>query len=316
MTLKHTSILFFSLLCSIAFSQNQHSKSFGFLSDNDVYISTTQDQYYTNGLTLVYQFLPKTTSEKLAKKIVTVEIGQYMYTPFRAYVPNINNQDRPFAGYLFADYGVTKYYKNESSLNITYQLGILGPDSQAESLQKWYHRTFGLPPIAGWEFQIKNQLGTNINVSYLKNLAYTKGKQLDFNAFAEAKVGTIFNELSFGFVSRLGFKSLNPNFNSVLFNSNINAENTSNSQKEFYFFVKPQLTYQAYNATIQGSMFNDDSPLTFNPEPLKATLQLGLKWATNRLNFGYAISYLTKEVNNNRVSSHKYGTITLAYRFD
>lgn len=316
MNLKNAALSFFALLCSLAYSQNQHSKSFGFISDNDVYISTTQDQYYTNGLTLVYQFIPKTSSEKLAKKIVTVEIGQYMYTPFRAYVPNINNQDRPFAGYLFADYGVTKYYKNESALNITYQLGILGPDSQAESLQKWYHRTFGLPAIAGWEYQIQNQLGANINVAYLKNLAYTKGKQVDFNAFAEAKLGTIFNELSLGFESRLGFKSLNPIFNSVLFNSNINADKTDDPIKEFYFFMKPQLTYQAYNATIEGSLFNNDSPLTFSPEPLKASLQLGLKWATNRLNFGYAISYLTKELDNHRVTAHKYGTITLAYRFE
>ena len=81
-------------------------------------------------------------------------------------------------------------------------------------------------------------------------------------------------------------------------------------------WLKPQLTYQAYNATIEGSLFNNDSPLTFNPEPLKASLQLGLKWATNRLNFGYAISYLTKELDNHRVTAHKYGTITLAYRFE
>jgi lipid A 3-O-deacylase len=316
MTLKNTFLILGMLFFTAGFAQKQHTKSFGFISDNDVFISTTQDQYYTNGLTLQYRFLAKKSSEKILKKTYTISLGQYMYTPFRAFVPDVNNQDRPFAGYLFADLAVAKFYKNESVFTMTYQLGVLGPGSGAESLQKWYHGVFGLPAIAGWEFQIQNQLGANINASYLKNIGYSGSKQVDFNVFSEAKIGTIFDELSVGFVSRIGFKSLNPIFNAVLFKANINADKTANPIKEFYFFVKPQLTYVAYNATIQGSLFNNDSPLTFDAQPLKGTLQVGLKAASNRFNFEYSISYLTKAVDNGRVSAHKYGTIALAYRFD
>jgi len=315
MNLKNTFLFFSCLLSGLVFSQNQHSKSFGFISDNDVYVSATQDQYYSNGLTLQYQFLSKITSEKLVKKIYTVQLGHYLYTPFRAFVPDVANQDRPFAGYLFADFGITKFYKNESSFKMTYQLGILGPSAQADQIQIWYHRTFGLPHIAGWAYQIQDQLGANVNLSYIKNVAYTSNKQLDFNAFAEAKVGTIFDELTLGFVSRIGFKTLNPIYNSVLFNSNIGNEKTAHPIKEVYFFVKPQLSYVAYNATIQGSLFNDNSPLTFDSKPIKASVQLGLKWASKRFNYGYSITYLSKAVDNNRVKKHKYGTITMIYKF-
>jgi len=316
MTLKNTFLILCILFLTVSFAQKHHSKSFGFVSDNDVYISSTQDQYYTNGLTLQYQFLVNKTSEKVLKKIYTVGFGQYMYSPFRPNVPLKANQDRPFAGYLFANFSVAKYFKNESAFKITYQLGVLGPDSGGENVQKWYHRFLGLPPINGWAFQIQNQLGLNVKASYLKNIAYTKSKKVDFSAFSEAKFGTIFDELSVGFVSRIGFKSLNPIFNSVLFNSNISTGKMDNSAKEFYFFVKPQLTYVAYNATIQGSLFNDNSPLTFDVQPLKGTLQVGLKAASNRFNFEYSISYLTKAVDNGRVTAHKYGTISVAYRFD
>jgi len=316
MTLKNTLLSIFILISTFIFGQKQHAKSFGFISDNDVFVSISQDQYFTNGLTLVYQFLPKTTPENLAKKVYTVQFGQYIYTPFRAYVPSIFNQDRPFAGYLFADFSVSKYFKNRSLFKMTYQLGILGPDSGAETIQKWYHRAFNLPPIAGWEYQIQNQLGANINAFYLKNMAYSKSKQVDFNAFATAKVGTIFNEMGLGFISRIGISTLNPIFNSILFGSNINAETSKNPVKEFFLFVKPQLTYVAYNATIQGSLFNDNSQLTFDSKPLKASLQVGFKWATNRFNFGYDITYLTKAVDNNRATAHKYGSIRMAYRFE
>ena len=315
MKLKNTFFFFFCLFSGFIFSQNQHSKSIGFISDNDVYVSAIQDQYYSNGLTLQYQFLSNTTSEKLAKKMYTFQLGHYLYTPFRAFVPDVANQDRPFAGYLFADFGITKFYKNQQFLKIAYQLGILGPSAQGDELQKWYHRTFGLPAIAGWAYQIQDQLGANINITYLKNVGYTSNNQLDFNAFAEAKVGTIFNELTLGFVSRIGFKTLNPIFNSVLFNSNIGNEKTDNPLKEVYFFIKPQLSYVAYNATIQGSLFNDNSPLTFDAKPIKASVQLGLKWASKRFNYGYAITYLSKAVANNRVTGHKYGTITMIYKF-
>ncbi len=316
MTLKNYFIPLVVFVSTLTFGQNKHSKMFGFVSDNDVYISTTQDQYFTNGLTLQYRYIAKTGAKNLAKKIYTIELGQYIYTPFRAYVPIFKNQDRPFAGYLFANFSVNKFYNNESLFKITYQLGILGPQSQAEYLQKWYHRTFGLPPIAGWQYQIQNQLGANINAFYLKNIAYTNNKQLDFNAFAQTKVGTIFDEASLGFISRIGFKTLNPIFNTILFNSNISVQKTNTGIKEFYFFVKPQLTYVAYNATIQGSLFNNNSPLTFNSKSIKASLQLGLKWSTNRFNFGYALSYITKAVDNNRVTAHKYGTISMLYKFE
>ena len=316
MNLKNTLLSIFMLISMGVFSQKQHTQSFGFVSDNDVYISATQDQYYTNGLTLEYRFIAPQKHLKVFKKINTFSLGQYMYSPFRPNVPLISQQDRPFAGYLFADFSTTKFYKNESAFKLTYQLGILGPSAGGESLQKWYHRLFNLPPINGWEFQIQNQLGLNVNAYYLRNLGYTKSDIVDFNAFAQTRVGTIFNDVSIGFVSRIGFKSLNPIFNSVLFNSNLSDKKSDKSIKEAYFFIKPQLMYVLYNATIQGSMFNNDSPLTFKSEPLKASLQFGIKWTSKRLNFGYSVRYLTKAVDNNKVTAHKYGTINLGYRFN
>jgi len=314
MNLKNTLIPVFILLYGWSYSQ-QHAESFGFISDNDVYISTTQDQYYSNGLTLQYQFLSKKLSNKLVKKINAFQLGHYLYTPFRPYVPLKADQDRPFAGYLFGDFSVTKFFKNESFLKMTYQIGILGPSAQADQIQIWYHRTFGLPPIAGWQYQIQDQLGVNINAFYLKNLSYSNNKQFDFNAFAEAKLGTIFTEASLGFVSRIGFKPLNPTHNTALFNSNIGTIKNTKSVKEFFFYIKPQLKYVAYNATIQGSIFNDNSPVTFGVKPLKAILNIGLKWTSKRFNYGYNITYLSKAVDNNRVKSHKYGTIMMIYKF-
>lgn len=310
------SALLLSILLAMhlsVFCQNQYSKMVGFVSDNDLFISLTQDQYFTNGLTLQVRFVPKIKTDKLVKKIVTLGMGQYMYTPYLAYVPNKADHDRPFAGYLFFDLTLDKFYKNKSLFQMSYQVGIVGPASQAEWIQKWVHSTFKLPATAGWEYQIQNIPAVTIHALYLKNWVYTLHRRLDVNLFAQANAGTVFDDAGLGVVSRIGFKPLNALSNSGLFHSNI--DKLRSSSKEFYFFIKLSLSYVAYDATIQGSLFNNKSPVTFKSKPFVAGLQVGINWCTKRFNFGYSFTYLTKAVDNNRVTADKYGTIAMAYRF-
>ena len=183
-------------------------------------------------------------------------------------------------------------------------------------MQKWVHDAFRLPAVEGWEYQIQNQLGLNANFLYFRNIVYTLKRHLDFNVFAQAKVGTVFDELGLGFVSRIGIMALHPVFNTVLLNSNLNDKQTGTANSELFIFVKPQLTFVAYDATIHGSLFNDNSPLTFKANPVVASVQLGLKWASGRFDVGYSVSFLSKPIDNNEVKSHKYGSITLVYRFN
>ncbi len=312
------SAFLFSILLAFnlsVFSQNQYSRMVGFVSDNDLFVSLMQDKYFTNGITLQVRFAPTTRPENLTKKIVTLEMGQYMYTPFLADVPNKADHDRPFAGYLFFDLSVDKFYKNQSLFQMRYQVGIVGPASQAEWTQKWVHSTFKLPATAGWEYQIQNLAGLTVHALYLKNIAYTLHRRLDVNLFAQANAGTVFDDAGLGVVSRIGFKPIHAISNSGLFNSNIGNDKQGSPCKEFYFFIKLRLSYVAYDATIQGSMFNNKSPVTFKPKPFVAGLQVGINWITKRFNFGYNFTYLTKAVDNNRVTADKYGTVSMAYRF-
>ena len=86
--------------------QKVYAKSFEFVSDNDLYISINQDQYYTNGLIFTFRFMPKNKLAGLVKKIFVIDFGQYMYTPSQDYMVHSENQDRPFAGYLFAGFSM------------------------------------------------------------------------------------------------------------------------------------------------------------------------------------------------------------------
>jgi len=313
---KLTFCALFILSCYFSFAQQAHQHEFGFKSDNDVYISISQDQYYTNGLFIFYRYIAKNSSSKIIKKINEFQIVQLMYNSFSHYVPIKEDQDRPFAGYSFVQFNKSYFYKDESIFKAGIQVGVLGPSSKARDAQITYHRIFGLPQIAGWKYQIHDTFGLNFNAMYVNHFTYFASDKMDISGLANANVGTIFNDISIGFLTRLTFeKRLNPLVESNYFGAQIGNKNNLLPVKEFYFYLQPKISYVAYNATIQGSLFSNSSPVTFNVRPITTSIEIGFKYAYKRFNFNYGLHYLTKTVDNNSVKNHKYGTIRIGYLF-
>ena len=76
---------FLFLFCAFSlYSQKKFSKEISFITENDLYTSTYNDRYYTNGMFLSFKYLPNKKNEKLEKKIFAWEIGHEMYTPKKA----------------------------------------------------------------------------------------------------------------------------------------------------------------------------------------------------------------------------------------
>ncbi|MHC0443589.1 lipid A-modifier LpxR family protein, partial [Flavobacterium sp. 3-210] len=81
------------------------TKEIGFITDNDLYTSSKYDMYYTNGLELFFRFLSKNDNPKINKEITEFRIGQYLYNPRFLNKEAVTVNDRPFAGYIFAEVG-------------------------------------------------------------------------------------------------------------------------------------------------------------------------------------------------------------------
>ncbi|WP_275314620.1 lipid A deacylase LpxR family protein [Tenacibaculum bernardetii] len=310
-------IFFFILLSSISlFSQRKYAKEFSFLNDNDLYISPNQDRYYTNGMFFSYRYLSNNTTEKLEKKIFEIQIGHHMYTPFKATVEQSSDHDRPFAGYLFGSFGIHRFYKNETILKTTLQLGALGPSALSKPMQDFIHEIYGFKKAIGWEDQISDALAVNLKITYIKKLA--NNNYLDVNWVNNIRIGTVYTDFSTGFYGRIGLKPLQKIINSIAFNANLNNENTNfNNEIESFLYIKPMFSYVAYDATIEGSFLNDSSPITYDIEPFKFTAEIGIRFTANRFNFGYAINYHTKKLKSVRVpKGNFYGTLLFNYQFN
>lgn len=310
-------VLFFNMffLFSIVVSGQNTAVEIGIVTDNDLYTSTKNDQYYTNGLEIFYRYLSKKEKPQLLKKINEIRIGQYMYSPRFIYKNEEQMFDRPFAGYLFGGFASTNFYVNQAVFKKHFQAGYVGPNSFADEVQSGTHKLFDYTAFEEWDYQIENTLAIQSYFLFSKPLFNSlKSKRIDFQWQSEAKLGTIFTLLSTGFISRIGIKKLVPFSESNFYGASLNKNNVL-PESELYFYMAPSFNCQFYDATIQGSLFNDNSPVTFDIIPLRFNAEAGLRYRRNNLNLSYAFVYRGKEVKFYRNIGYFYGSISVSYIF-
>ena len=308
-------LIAFLASCFFSYSQQGFSKEISIVSDNDLYTSAYRDRYYTNGLFIKYRILGSSKNQKIAKRTYSYSIGHMMYTPYKATLPFASLHDRPFAAYLFSSFEFNNFYYSQNIFKVELQLGVIGPNAKGEALQNFIHSIYNYPDAVGWKHQIHNAFALNLNATYLYNLTKLNSSHFDLNTISTAKLGTVFTNFSTGLYSRIGFKELQPLYNSVAFHSNLNKE--TKSYTESFAYIKPIITYANYDATIQGSFLNTDSPVTYEIKPIYFTLELGYRFYKRRFLYGYSYYFQTKKIKSTRVTNtNSYGSIYIGYYFN
>jgi len=295
-------------------AQKSFSKEFGLISDNDLYTSTYYDRYYTNGTFLYFRYLG---TKSTIKKIHEFRIGQQMYTPQFANSHFPEAIDRPYAGYAFINYSQLFFSDKNFGLKSSFELGVLGPDAMAQDLQNIIHNIYGFSPAEGWQYQIENTLGIGMEFLFIKPFSKKEQKRIDFTSTISFKLGTIFSELNTNIYSRINLfnRPLNKYSNSSLFASNLN-DIDKNQKNELFLFIKPQLGYALYNATIQGSLFNDNSPITYGINSFIYQLEFGLRYSIKRFDLSYSIIKYSKKTEAIEETMNTYGSIQISYKFN
>lgn len=308
--------LFFLAFVTIS-AVAQKPSEIGVITDNDLYTSLENDQYYTNGLELYYRYLGTHKNDKLAKRITEFRIGQYIYNPQSASAADINVNDRPFAGYLFAEAGVNKFFLNEDVLKMNFQVGVVGPEAQGEQVQEGLHNLVGYKKVQGWQYQIHTALGLQANVFYSRKILKSKFKEkIDFHLWGDINAGTIWMGASAGITGRVSLNStLAPMCDSALHGAALFREKERYQQSEIFLFFSPSINFQEYDATIEGNRFRDrgQNPVTFPILPWRFNGEVGVKWRRQNWNFSYSVCYRGKELSNRVITGYYYGSINIGY---
>ena len=291
-----------------SFRDVKSTNYFRFNYENDYFAAT--DKNYTQGYSfeLVVPFLKANPVNYLFFKPKDVEVRYGLaiehigFTPDDYEFPEIQFGDRPFASaIMLKSFMIATNEAKKSRFTSSFNLGIIGPGAFGKEMQVGIHEATGNKIPLGWRNQIKNDIVVNYEVGYEKQLVKYKNI-FSLQANLNAKVGTLFTNGSVGINSTFGI---------------INAPFLSTNERnrfKLYAYAQPILSVVGYDATLQGGLFNKQSPYTISAgdvERFTGQFNYGIVLKTKTLYFEYSRSMITREFESG--DSYKWGGIKIGF---
>jgi hypothetical protein len=293
-----------------SFRAIENDSYFRFNYDNDYF--TSSDKNYTQGYSfeLVSSKLKKNPINKLfyipqnsATKF-GFSIEHIGFTPSNYKSAAIQFSDRPFAAAIMLksftiSTTIEKKYRGYSAFNI----GIIGPGAFGKEMQVAIHEATGNAIPLGWKNQIKNDVVLNYEIGLEKQL-FRFRNIFSLQSDTNLKVGTLYTNASLGLNATIGI--INTPFDSTF----------EKSKFQLYFYTQPLVNIVGYDATLQGGLFNQNSPYTISNSSIErftAQHNYGIVLKTKRLYFEYSRTAITREFDSG--NSAKWGGIKIGFTF-
>ncbi|NBP68154.1 MAG: DUF2219 family protein [Cytophagia bacterium] len=317
--------IFFSISTHI-FAQKNQKENFNqqitFTGDNNFLLFNGDDGYYTSGVFLRYDRLRSKSLHK--KQVFSFELGQQLYTAYsRKILPNPTSQfpgglsqiDRPVAGYLFAKSSLSTVFNNNILLSVGVSAGSVGNHSYGREIYAFWHSVVGVKSHWNWvwDYQVEDKLGANAHVTVALPVVHNN-QRFQLTPVTEATAGTSFTELTQAVVIQYGrlLKMHNSSFWQTRLQSNSDPENNT---FELFLYLKPAITYQLYNATIEGSRYaSEQRGITDKPMSWVGSYTAGLCFAKARYSLSYQFVVQTREAKR-QFHHQSHASISMTYRF-
>ncbi len=311
--------------------------------ENDLF-GNGADRNFTNGIRLSYltslrrgipdilkpllPFIPDFGEETGTERRSSYSLGQNMYTPSDISRPELIPGERPYAGWLYAGFGIVSKTDNSNRPdklfnrmdNLEINIGIVGPASLAGTFQRTWHKWFDFQPPRGWGNQLDNEPGIVLVYERqwrIKEKAEFAGIEADFTPRAGAALGNVFTYASAGATIRIGPNLPNdygpPRIRPSLPGSGFFDPRSTYS---LYFFTGVEGRAVARNIFLDGNTFSNSHHV--DKKYLVGDLQLGVVLTTDRIGFmpPLRISYtyiLRSKEYRGQEKADKFGSINLSF---
>ena len=215
-------------------------------------------------------------------------------------------RDRPYAAWLY-----TSIFFEAETLNDAYVLheasiGCVGPCANGENFQREWHEFFGFKQPRGWDLQIKNQIALQYFFEY-KPARYEVFPRISLHPRFKASIGTVFDDFSFGGEFIVGDQS----------NREKLGKKTDSNRWRWQLFLHNDVKFVAFNGTLEGSLFNNNSPHTVEPSRIVLENGVGIRLDYNQYSFQYRFVGRSTELEEQdwKFWDHKYGSFEFGIGF-
>ena len=328
--MKYYSLLFILVLLSateVWAKCEQREFSLAIENDSLLTLGGGTDRFYSNGLQASYkckQTVPKNNfSSNLASKTLhalrsdhnLIElnkgfmIGHKIYTNSDIGLEDFEidtDRDRPYSAWLYASLFFEAETLDDAYLRHEFSIGCVGPCAQGENIQREWHELTGFKQPRGWDLQIKNQLALQYFFEY-KPARYEIFPFVSLHPRLKASIGTVFDDLSFGGEFIIGDAS----------NRDEHIHAFHAKKWKWQMFLHNDIKFVAFNATLEGSLFNDNSPHTVDPSRFVIESGIGIRLDYNQYSFQYRFVGRSTELEEQdwKFWDHKYGSLEFGLAF-
>lgn len=298
--------------------------------ENDV-IGSGRDENYTSGVRLTY-FDVETPMppviDKLAEAVPTFDInpttstfftiGQNIYTPSDITIAKQQDDQRPWAAWLYGSVGLTTVTKNHLD-ELEFTLGVVGPPALGEPTQKFIHKHItDSPTPEGWDNQLEFEPGAIISwrrrwpVWMTQNIgAFRLRLEPDVNV----SLGNVYTYAGTGAMLTVGpfddrIQDTPPRVKPAM--AGTGFFDTPDNDLSWYLFTGVEGRAMARNIFLDGNTFSNSHSVDKKPLVMDANAGIALTFDDYRLS--YTANFRSKEFEGQKNNS-LFGSITLTTRF-
>ncbi|GHB27749.1 lipid A deacylase LpxR family protein [Salinicola rhizosphaerae] len=294
-------------------------------SENDLFASGG-DGHYTNGVELDWSFEPSADhwTRALADRLpgwsassldgAAYRLGQQIYTPEDIDERRLIEDDRPYAGVLYA--GLSLFdderlpgWRRTTGLYL--DVGLVGPGAGGHTVQNNFHHLIGSDEPEGWHNQLHNE--PFANVAY--ETAWWKPGQIgaleaEYGPSVGVAVGNLYTYASSGLGLRVG-QGLDKSFGipAVAPAQGSRVFFTENSGFNWYLFANLEGRFIAHNMLLDGNTFEDSHSV--DRRPWVGDGQLGAAFSWDRWQLTFSTVWRTHEFEE-QDDSDQFGSITVS----
>jgi len=293
--------------------------------ENDVIVH--RDEWYTNGLELDFDAPDGNGPDGIQKWFLNHSLngngtthygfrfGQLMYTPRDIRISKLIEHDRPYAGWLYV--GGSVVAENSTEWNqLSLDVGMVGPASFAEEIQKGVHKAINSKKPMGWDNQLRNEPGLLITWLWKKRISKLEVECGGVRCFdviprLSSHLGNVRLDYEFGGTIRGGWNVPNA------FGPEKRIIPTA-SRRHWYENMTAYMLLGSTSRVVIRNIFLDGNSFTNSHSVGKRyfvnDFEAGLMLGYNEYMLGYTYVIRSPEFNRTR-RWNGYGSLTLSTRF-
>lgn len=255
---------------------------------------------------------------------VSYTLGQSIFTPEDTADPALVIDERPYAGWLYGGVGlIADHREHDGSLwrnrldSIEINVGIVGPASYAEDIQKGWHDLIGADRPLGWRHQLRNEPG----IVLLYDRQWQTGRRFDLGKFAVdadlmpnvgLALGNVFTYATASVTVRIGW-NLESDYGPPRIRPSLPGSGffEADGGPAFYVFAGIAGRAVAQNIFLDGNTFRDSHSV--EKEDLVGDFQAGAVLSYGRWRIAFTNIFRTREYERQKTPD-EFGAIVVSVK--